>query len=34
MAERSFIQEAAQLLGSLMEDFQKKTIQSSDEIRF
>ena len=34
MAERSFIQEAAQLLGSLMEDFQKKAIQSSDEIRF
>ena len=34
MAKRSFIQEAAQLLGSLMEDFQKKTIQSSDEIRF
>ena len=34
MAERSFIQEAAQLLGSLREDFQKKTIQSSDEIRF
>ena len=34
MAERSFIQEVAQLLGSLMEDFQKKTIQSSDEIRF
>ena len=34
MAERSFIQEAAQFLGSLMEDFQKKTIRSSDEIRF
>ena len=34
MAERSFIQEVAQLLGSLMEDFQKKAIQSSDEIRF
>ena len=34
MAERSFIQEAAQLLGYLMEDFQKKAIQSSDEIRF
>ena len=34
MTERSFIQEAAQLLASLMEDFQKKTIQSSDEIRF
>ncbi|MBZ2067034.1 DNA helicase [Streptococcus sanguinis] len=34
MTERSFIQEAAQLLGSLMEDFQKKAIRSSDEIRF
>ena len=34
MAERSFIQEAAQLLGSLMENFQEKTIQSRDEIRF
>ena len=34
MAERSFIQEVAQLLGSLMEDFQKKAIQSRDEIRF
>ena len=34
MEERSFIQEVAQLLDSLMEDFQKKTIQSSDEIRF
>ena len=34
MTERSFIQEAAQLLGFLMEDFQKKTIQSNDEIRF
>ena len=34
MTERSFIQEAAQLLCSLMEDFQKKTIRSSDEIRF
>ena len=34
MTERSFIQEAAQLLGSLMEDFQKKAIRSRDEIRF
>ena len=34
MAKRSFIQEAAQLLGSLMEDFQKKAIRSRDEIRF
>ena len=34
MAKRSFIQEAAQLLGSLMEDFQKKVIRSRDEIRF
>ena len=34
MTERSFIQEATQLLGSLMEDFQKKVIQSRDEIRF
>ena len=34
MAERSFIQEAAQLLGSLMENFQEKTIQSRDEICF
>lgn len=34
MTERSFIQEAAQLLGSLMEDFQKKAIQSRDESRF
>ena len=34
MTERSFIQDAAQLLGSLMEDFQKKAIRSRDEIRF
>ena len=34
MAERSFIQEGAQLLGSLMEDFQKKAIRSRDEIFF
>ena len=34
MTEKSFIQEATQLLSSLMEDFQKKAIQSSDEIRF
>ena len=34
MTERRFIQEATQLIGSLMEDFQKKAIQSSDEIRF
>ena len=34
MAERSFIQEVAQLLGSLMEDFQKKAIRSRDEILF
>ena len=34
MTERSFIQDAAQLLGSLMEVFQKKAIRSRDEIRF
>ena len=34
MAERSFIQEAAQLIGSLMENFQEQTIQSRDEVRF
>ena len=34
MTEKNFIQEATQLLSSLMEDFQKKAIQSSDEIRF
>lgn len=34
MAKRSFIQESAHLLGSLMEDFQKKAIRSRDEIRF
>ena len=34
MTEKSFIQEATQLLGSLMEDFQKKAIRSRDEILF
>lgn len=34
MTERRFIQEATQLLGSLMEDFQKKAIRSRDEILF
>lgn len=34
MTERRFIQEATQLLGSLMEDFQKKEIRSRGEIRF
>ena len=34
MAERSFIQEAAQLIGSLIENFQDQTIQSRDEVRF
>ena len=34
MTEKNFIQAATRLLSSLMEDFQKKTIQSSDEIRF
>lgn len=34
MTEKSFIQEATQLLGSLMEDFQKEAIRSRDEILF
>ena len=34
MTERRFIQEATQLIGSLMEDFQKKAIRSRDEILF
>lgn len=34
MTEKSFIQEATQLIGSLMEDFQKKAIRSRDEILF
>ena len=34
MAKRSFVQEATQLLGSLIEDFQKKAIRSRDEILF
>ena len=34
MTEKSFIQEATQLLSSLMEVFQKKAIRSRDEIFF
>ena len=34
MTEKNFIQAATRLLSSLMEDFQKKEIQSRDEIRF
>ena len=34
MTENNFIQEATQLLSSLMEDFHKKAIRARDEIRF